>query len=105
MDLSVVIRQLPRLTPGYIVNLLRLQEALPDRLVHLTIPVLMLWGTGDRVVTEAGHMLVMQASKSSASQFYRYPNGFHNLLAEPKLKDSVMRDVFTWIRRLSNSPQ
>ena len=53
------------------------------------------------VVTEAGHTLVLEASKSPASQFLRYQRGFHNLLAEPKLKESVARDLCKWMRQLS----
>ncbi|CAE7865160.1 MGLL [Symbiodinium necroappetens] len=82
-----------KLTAGYILEMLRLQEILPDQLTHLSIPVLMLWGTGDKVVTEAGHTLVLEASKSPASQFLRYQSGFHNLLAEPKLKETVTFDM------------
>lgn len=31
----------------------------------------------------------------------RYPDGFHNLLAEPKLKDNVMKDIASWIRKVA----
>jgi len=92
-----------KLTPGYILEMIHLQDALREKLHDLALPVLMLWGTGDHVVTEAGHSLVLESSKSSASQFFRYPNGFHNLLAEPKLKDSVTRDICEWMRKLSGN--
>ena len=94
-----------KLTPGYLLEMLRLQDALPQHLSGFTLPVLLLWGTGDKVVTEAGHELLLAASKSEESQFVRYPDGFHNLLAEPKLKSKVMRDIGEWMRKLSNKSQ
>ncbi|CAK9086943.1 Monoglyceride lipase (MGL) (Monoacylglycerol lipase) (MAGL) [Durusdinium trenchii] len=55
-----------KLTPGYILEMLRLQDELPTHLNGLTLPVLMLWGTGDQVVTEAGHELLMASTRPHA---------------------------------------
>lgn len=82
----------------------RLQDALAEHLKRLKVPVLLLWGTADQVVTEAGHQLVLDAAPgapTAASQLKRYEGGFHNLLAEPKLKDQVMEDIYGWIQEVS----
>lgn len=89
-----------RITPGYLTEMLRLQDALAEHLKRLKVPVLLLWGTGDQVVTEAGQKLVLAAAPG-ASQLKRYDGGFHNLLAEPKLKDQVIEDISCWIQEVS----
>lgn len=86
-----------RITPGYLTEMLRLQDALAEHLKRLKVPVLLLWGTGDQVVTEAGQKLVLAAAPG-ASELKRYDGGFHNLLAEPKLKDQVIEDISCWIQ-------
>lgn len=93
-----------KITPGYLVEMFRLQDALAEHLKRLKVPVLLLWGTADQVVTEAGHQLVLDAAPgapTAASQLKRYEGGFHNLLAEPKLKDQVMEDIYGWIQEVS----
>jgi len=95
-----------KITPGYLTEMFRLQAALPEHLKQLKVPVLLLWGTGDQVVTEAGHQLVLAAAKegdSGDSQFLRYSKGFHNLLAEPQHKDKVIDDIHLWIKKVSKA--
>eukprot|EP00435_Cladocopium_sp_Y103_P011398 s706_g3.t1 len=89
-----------KITPGYLTEMLRLQDALPEHLKRLKVPVLLLWGTGDQVVTEAGQQLVLAAAPGALSQLKRYEGGFHNLLAEPKLKDQVIEDIYSWIQEV-----
>ncbi|CAJ1405224.1 unnamed protein product [Effrenium voratum] len=88
-----------KITVGYICEMLRLQGEL-DSVLQMHMPALMLWGTGDQVVTEAGHQMVLDASNHPESEFLKYPGGYHNLLAEPQLKESVMRDILGWLRKV-----
>mmetsp|Transcript_20559 Transcript_20559/g.71144 ORF Transcript_20559/g.71144 Transcript_20559/m.71144 type:complete len:197 (+) Transcript_20559:804-1394(+) len=90
-----------KLTLGHILELQRASAGLQSMLQGLRVPVLMLWGTGDQVVLEEGHKIMMEASGHKASELIKYPGGFHNLLAEPGLKDFVMLDIERWVRKVS----
>jgi len=90
-----------KVTLGYLVEILRASRELPGQLRGLSIPTLMLWGTGDEVVTEEGHRMMVEASGMEASQFIMYPAGFHNLLAEPFLRDGVISDIAAWLTKVS----
>lgn len=86
---------------GYLVEITKRMNQLPSQLLGLKVPALMLWGTGDKVVSEQGHEMVVAASKHQASRLIRYPGGFHNLLAEPALKADVMSDIESWMAQRS----
>mmetsp|Transcript_17874 Transcript_17874/g.50411 ORF Transcript_17874/g.50411 Transcript_17874/m.50411 type:complete len:334 (+) Transcript_17874:66-1067(+) len=88
-------------TVGYMVEILRAMDALPARLNAFPLPVLMLWGTDDKVVSEQGHETVLASSGDGRSKFIRYPGGFHNLLAEPSLKADVMADLERWMTSIA----
>jgi len=90
-----------KLTLGYVVEIMRAQAELQASLQGLGIPVLMLWGTGDQVVTEEGHRMVVEASGHADSRLIQYPGGLHNLLAEPALKSTLMSDIASWIADIS----
>lgn len=84
-----------RLPVGYIMELLRCSQESPSlKFTHL--PVLMMWGTDDRVVTLAGHENIIAAS-GNIGTLKTYPGGRHNLLAEPILKEQVISDIRDWI--------
>jgi len=91
-----------RVTVGYLVELLRAMAELPKHSKNLQLPVLMLWGTGDRVVSEEGHVMLLKSSQDARSKFLRYPGGFHNLLAEPSLKSKVIADILDWMAKTSD---
>lgn len=84
-------------TVGYIVTTAAAATALPPLLPRIAIPLLMLWGTGDQVVSRAGHQLMVDMTVGSDKTLLEYPGGFHNLLAEPALKASVVGDIHDWI--------
>ncbi|CAE8640197.1 unnamed protein product [Polarella glacialis] len=86
-----------KVTPGYLFELLRTQARLVKELQGLDLPVLMLWGTSDQVVTKEGHRMLVDASRNDLSELMSYPGGFHNLLAEPDLKDDVISDIGDWM--------
>jgi alpha-beta hydrolase superfamily lysophospholipase len=90
-----------RLPVGYIMELLRCSQESPSlKFTHL--PVLMMWGTDDRVVTLAGHENIIAAS-GNIGTLKTYPGGRHNLLAEPILKEQVISDIQDWILAHSKS--
>jgi acylglycerol lipase len=85
---------------GYAVESLRCIRELSDSIVYtLHIPMLMMIGTDDKVVTKVGHEMMIKKSLASRSKkiLKTYTGGYHNLLAEPALKEQVMEDIKTWI--------
>jgi acylglycerol lipase len=86
-----------RLTVGYIMELLRCSQELPSlELTHE--PMLMMWGTDDKVVTLAGHEQMIAATGTDVDATLKtYPGGRHNLLADPMLKEQVISDIRDWV--------
>lgn len=86
-----------RLRLGYVAEMLACNSDLPRRMSELRLPMLMMWGSDDRVVTRAGHEMMMQKSASTDATFKVYEGGLHNLLQEPNLGPAVIRDVVHWV--------
>jgi alpha-beta hydrolase superfamily lysophospholipase len=87
-----------RLTVGYLYELLRCSQALDNKMKDAfpsEMPMLMLWGEDDAIVTRAGHEQMCTFSKNAT--FKTYPEGRHNLLMEPTLKMQVIQDIRDWI--------
>lgn len=69
---------------------------------RLELPMLMMVGDEDRVVTLEGHKMMITLSSNEATpsgdkQLVVYEGGYHNLLQEPALKSRVMQDIEDWI--------
>lgn len=85
---------------AYALESLRCIKELSDSIVYtLNIPMLMMIGTDDKVVTKAGHEMMIEKSLASRSKkiLKTYTGGYHNLLAEPSLKEQVIEDIKTWM--------
>jgi alpha-beta hydrolase superfamily lysophospholipase len=67
-----------------------------DRLPELRLPVLTVYGTGDRLVDNAGSILVDERSGSADSTLIAYDGLYHEVLNEPE-RDRVLADVAGWI--------
>ncbi|MGD8605838.1 MAG: lysophospholipase [Myxococcales bacterium] len=93
-----------KLTLAYAVEFIRCQTLLPELVSAIEIPMLMQWGSGDEVVTLAGHEMMIEDSASTDTTLEIYEGGYHNLLSEPALKDQVIADIQEWIIRHSQQP-
>jgi alpha-beta hydrolase superfamily lysophospholipase len=69
---------------------------LPDRLSQLRLPVLVAYGTGDRLVDPAGSVLVAERAGSEDLTAIPYDGLYHEILNEPE-RDRVIADVAGWI--------
>ena len=67
-----------------------------DRLPELKLPVLTVHGTGDRLVDNAGSILVDERGGSSDSTLIAYDGLYHEVLNEPE-RDRVIGDIGSWI--------
>jgi len=66
------------------------------RLPELRLPILTVYGTGDRLVDNAGSILVDARSGSDDSTLIAYDGLYHEVLNEPE-RDRVIADVASWI--------
>lgn len=69
---------------------------LPNRLAALRLPILTLYGTGDRLVDTGGSALVESCSASEDCTVRRYDGLYHELLNEPE-REQVLADVADWL--------
>jgi alpha-beta hydrolase superfamily lysophospholipase len=68
----------------------------PESVKGLTLPLLVLVGTGDRLVPPAGSELVYELASSSDKTIERYDGLYHEILNEPE-RDRVAADIVSWL--------
>lgn len=68
----------------------------PDRLPELRLPILTVYGSGDRLVDNAGSQLVDERAGSGDNTLIAYDGLYHEVLNEPE-RDQVIADVAGWI--------
>jgi alpha-beta hydrolase superfamily lysophospholipase len=84
-----------RLRLGYAVNLASsIQELERSVVSEIDVPMLMMYGDADRVVTLSGHELMIEKSLHKDKELEIYSGGYHNLLQEPTLLLSLV--FFPW---------
>jgi acylglycerol lipase len=69
---------------------------LPYRLPELRLPILTVYGSGDRLVDNAGSRLVDERTGTQDSTLIAYDGLYHEVLNEPE-RDRVIADVADWI--------
>lgn len=84
---------LPARTVG---ELMGATASLPERLPGLRLPILTLYGTGDRLVSTAGSGVVEACGGSEDCTVRGYDGLYHELLNEPE-RERVLGDVAVWI--------
>ncbi len=68
----------------------------PESVKTLTLPLLVLVGTGDRLVPPAGSELVYETASSEDKTIKRYDGLYHELIHEPE-RDQVLADMIGWL--------
>ena len=65
---------------------------------QFNLPMLMMIGSQDEVVTRSGHELLLDANPNNTDKVLKvYDQGRHNLLQEPSLKEQVTKDILEWV--------
>ncbi|MDY0169450.1 MAG: alpha/beta hydrolase [Thermoguttaceae bacterium] len=77
-------------------EILRAGRTTLDRARTLSAPLLILQGTGDRVVDPAGAEELASRTRSADKTLKRYEGLFHELLSEPE-RDQVLADLLAWL--------
>ena len=86
-------RKLPART---VAELARAIESFPDRLPGLTLPLLVMVGTADRLVPPDASRMVAERAGSADKRLIEYDGLYHEILNEPE-QDKVMDDLVAWL--------
>ena len=88
-------RRQPARTTG---EILRAFERFRSDGGELTLPLLALHGTADRITSPGGSRMVVEAARSVDKQLRLYDGYFHELLNEPRPdRDRVMDEIVGWL--------
>jgi alpha-beta hydrolase superfamily lysophospholipase len=68
----------------------------PERVESLTLPLLTMHGTADRVTPPLGSEMILARAGSKDKAIIRYDGLYHELLNEPE-RDQVLADIAAWI--------
>ncbi len=73
-------------------------EGLPARLPRLSVPLLILHGTDDRICAPAGSTMVHDRVSSPDKTVRRYQDLYHEVFNEPE-RDEVLTDLVCWLEQ------
>lgn len=71
-------------------------ETMPERVPAITLPLLVMVGTGDEIVPPAGSRMVHERAGSEDKRLIEYEGLYHEILNEPE-QDRVMDDLVGWL--------
>ena len=71
-------------------------ERFPSAVPRLTLPMLLMHGTADRLVPIVGTEMVDELAGSDDKTFIRYEGLYHEILNEPE-RDRVLADIIAWL--------
>jgi alpha-beta hydrolase superfamily lysophospholipase len=82
-------------------------ESLPARLPRLSVPLLLLHGTDDRICALTGSTMVHDAVSSPDKTLRRYQGLYHEVFNEPE-REAILTDLVSWLdqhlRPVTHSP-
>ena len=73
-------------------------DRFPSQVPQLSLPLLVMHGTGDRIVPIAASLMVNDGAGSEDKQLELYDGLYHEILNEPE-QDQVMSDIVGWIEK------
>jgi len=77
--------------------MLRTMDTFPSRLPSLKLPLLVLSGTGDKIVNPEGAELVVRLAGSTDKTLKSYDGLYHEVFNEPE-KELVLGDLADWLK-------
>jgi acylglycerol lipase len=86
-------RRLPARTVDELAGAIR---GFPERVPELTVPLLVMYGTGDELVPPEGSVMVHERAGSEDKRIISYEGLYHEILNEPE-RDQVMADLIAWL--------
>jgi acylglycerol lipase len=72
-------------------------DAFPNEAGSITVPTLIMYGSGDQLVPPAGSMMLNDRIGATDKTLETYDGLYHEILNEPE-QDAVMDDMCSWLR-------
>jgi acylglycerol lipase len=72
-------------------------HSFPEAVGAITVPTLIMYGSGDHLVPPAGSMMLNDRIGAADTTLKTYDGLFHEILNEPE-QDAVMEDMCSWLR-------
>ena len=79
-----------------VAELTRAVEAFPDAVPSLRMPLLIMHGTGDRIVPPAGSKMVAERAGSEDKALRLYEGLYHEILNEPEQRE-ILAEIVAWL--------
>jgi len=86
-----------RLPARTIAELASAVESFPEAAGAITVPTLIMYGSGDHLVPPAGSMMLNDRIGAPDKKLNTYDGLYHEILNEPE-QDAVMDDLCSWLR-------
>ena len=96
-DPLVYRRRLPARTVSELASAV---QSLPNRAPVITVPVLIMYGSGDQLVPPAGSIMLDAAIRSEDKTLKVYDGLYHEIFNEPQ-QQRVLDDLCAWLRERS----
>lgn len=92
-----------KLSARLCLEMLKTMQALPRETVKIRLPVLIMHGAEDRLISPAGSLKIHEMIGSEDKTLKIYQGLYHEIMNEPE-KDMVYEDILEWIgKRLAGS--
>ena len=79
-------------------ELLQASKQIQERCTSISLPILILHGTADRLTDPKGSQLLMEKAASSDKQLILSDGGYHELLNDPG-KEDITQKIIDWINQ------
>jgi alpha-beta hydrolase superfamily lysophospholipase len=86
-----------RLPARTIAELTRAVDSFPQEVGAITVPTLIMYGSGDHLVPPAGSMMLNDRIGAADMTLNTYDGLYHEIFNEPE-QDAVMDDMCSWLR-------
>jgi alpha-beta hydrolase superfamily lysophospholipase len=77
-------------------ELVEVAQSMPKRVPAITVPLLVMVGTGDEIVLPHAARMIAELAGSQDKRLIEYDDLFHEILNEPE-QDRVMDDLVAWL--------
>jgi alpha-beta hydrolase superfamily lysophospholipase len=85
-----------KMTARLAAEMLQAMQTITDQAARITLPILIVQGSADRLVDPAGAQMLYDAVRSVDKEIKVYDGFYHEVFNEPE-HDKVLRDVETWL--------
>ena len=86
-----------KVTAAYLTTIASSADEIMKQASKIENPMMLMWGTGDEVVSKLGCEMLLEKCKSTDRSLKLYPGAFHNILQEPGNKGEAQADIANWI--------